>query len=1058
MLSRWVVNCFLLLCAFAWLAAASAFASEYHGQVTFNGLPVPGTAVTATQGDKKLSVVTDDQGIYQFADLPDGKWTIDISMTGFAPVTQDVTIPPGGPVAAIEIKLLTLDQIRAAAKPVKVEATAPVVAEASTPAVPASGTTPAAAGGKKPAIPAKGAATGTQQASAAPEPPPPPAPADSQANDGLLINGSVNNAATSQYAMSQAFGNNRGNGRSMYNYGLMFTLDNSSLDANSYSLAGIPTPKQSYNNFTMGAQFGGPIKIPNHWNPRNFRVDFLNYQRVQRSVTSTLTALVPTQAQRFGDLTGIGTTVYDPATGKPYGNASCSPQLLAINASPTACIPLAELATKNSQAAQALLNFYPLPNVTGAIRNNYQVQTASNTRQDGVQTRLSKPFGNKDYVYGNFNLQSIRQGTNTLFGFHDTTNQFNLAFGANWNHRFTQRVFINLGYNFSRSRNLGTPFFANRLNIEGQDNILGVDTSPLNWGPPALNFSSGFYPLSDTNSSRYRGETNGASLDVQWNRSRHIIDVGGDFRRQEFNYFSQSIPRGSFQFTGAATNGGVSTAGSDLADFLLGVPDTSSLSYGNPDKYLRQSVYDAYAQDDFRVNPELSIKYGVRWEYGAPVTETQNRLANLDFATGSRPFAAEVPVLAKSPTGALSGMSYPNSLVRPDRIGVAPNVGIAWRPISGSSLLIRSGYQITHETSVYQQTALLMATQSPLATSPNLNNGVCPLTLTAAFPACPSITSDNFALDPNFRVGYVQTWQLSGQRDLPGSLQAIVTYTGIKGTRGVQEFAPNTYAYGAANPCTSCPVGFLYRTSNGKSTRQAAIAQLRRRLRNGFTASLTYTFSKSLDDDYAFAAAQGSSASPQVAQDWQHPNTQRGLSTFDQRHVFALQLQYTTGMGLGGHTMLSGWRGALYKEWSVIASLNTATGTPETPTYAATVPGTAFSNIFRADYTGKSLASPTPGFNPLAFAAPVSGVFGNARRDSIPGPDQFGLNATLRRDFRLHDRYTLGAEIDANNVLNHVVYSSWYNSISPSNPNPLFGTPSNTNTMRNVTITLRLRN
>jgi hypothetical protein len=1053
MLLRRVLNCFLLLCAFAWLATASAFASEYHGQVTFNGLPVPGTAVTATQGDKKLSAVTDDQGIYEFADLPDGKWTIDIAMTGFAPVTEEVTIPPGGPVAAIEIKLLTLDQLRAATKPVKVDQAPDLTA--AVPATPApgattSGTTPAAAAnGKKPAAP-------TQQASGgAPEPPPPPAPSDPQASDGLLINGSVNNAATSQYAMSQAFGNNRTNGRSLYNYGLMATLDNSALDANSYSLAGIPTPKQSYDNFTLGVQFGGPIRIPNHWNPRNFRVDFANYQRIQKSTTATQTALVPTLAQRYGDLSGIATPVYDPATGKPYGNTGCSSQLLAVDASPTACIPGTELATKNSQAAQALLTFYPLPNATGGTRNNYQVQTATNVRQDGAQFRLSKPFGNKDYVYGNFSLQSIRQGTNTLFGFHDTTNQFNLAFGANWNHRFTQRLFVNTGYTFSRSRQLGTPYFANRVNVEGQTGIAGVDTSPVNWGPPSLGFTSGFQSLSDANSSRYRSETNGVSIDVQWNRSRHIIDAGGDFRRQEFNYFSQTIPRGAFQFTGAATNGGVTTAGSDLADFLLGIPDTSQLSYGNPDKYLRQSVYDLFAQDDFRVNPELSIKYGVRWEYGAPITETQNRLVNLDFASG---FTAEAPVLAKSPTGPLSGMSYPTSLVRPDKIGFAPNVGIAWRPISGSSLLIRSGYQISHETSVYQATALLMATQAPLAISPNLNNAVCPLTLTAAFPTCPSITADNFALDPNFRVGYVQTWNVSAQRDLPGSLQAIVTYTGIKGTRGVQEFAPNTYAYGGANPCPSCPVGFLYRTSNGNSTREAARGELRRRLRNGFTADLVYTFSKSLDDDYVFGASQTSTASPQVAQDWRHPNAQRGLSTFDQRHVLSLQMQYTTGMGLGGHTLLSGWRGVVYKEWSFIATVSAASGTPETPTYAATVPGTAFSNIFRPDYTGKSLSSSSPGFNPLAFTVPAAGSFGNARRDSIPGPDQFGLSATMRRDFRLHDRYTLGAEIDANNVLNHVVYTSWYNSISPSNPNPLFGTPSNTNSMRSITITLRLRN
>ncbi len=96
--------------------------------------------------------------------------------------------------------------------------------------------------------------------------------------------------------------------------------------------------------------------------------------------------------------------------------------------------------------------------------------------------------------------------------------------------------------------------------------------------------------------------------------------------------------------------------------------------------------------------------------------------------------------------------------------------------------------------------------------------------------------------------------------------------------------------------------------------------QLRRRLRNGFQANLNYTFSKSLDDDYSLGGqgptAPVSGGSSQVAQDWTHPEAQRGLSTFDQRHVLAVQLQYTTGMGLGRHTMLSGWKGAVYKEWT----------------------------------------------------------------------------------------------------------------------------------------------
>ena len=184
-------------------------------------------------------------------------------------------------------------------------------------------------------------------------------------------------------------------------------------------------------------------------------------------------------------------------------------------------------------------------------------------------------------------------------------------------------------------------------------------------------------------------------------------------------------------------------------------------------------------------------------------------------------------------------------------------------------------------------------------------------------------------------------------------------------------------------------------------------------------------------------------------------------------NVMAFQMTYTTGMGLGGKALLSGWKGALYKEWSIQTAITAASGTPETPTYTATVPGTGSSSVFRADYTGAPIHASTAGvfINPAAFQAPALGQFGNARRDSIPGPNQFSLNASMVRTFRLHDRYNLNAEIDANNVLNHVMYTNWYTSISPLlggsstlfNPNTLFGTPFNANPMRSITATVRLR-
>ena len=108
----------LFLFTLAWLVASSlAAASEHHGQVTFGDLPVPGATVTATQGSTQLVTTTDQQGLYSFPDLKDGKWTIEVEMTGFSTIKQDVAIGPNSAAAKWELKLLPLDQIKAQIKP-----------------------------------------------------------------------------------------------------------------------------------------------------------------------------------------------------------------------------------------------------------------------------------------------------------------------------------------------------------------------------------------------------------------------------------------------------------------------------------------------------------------------------------------------------------------------------------------------------------------------------------------------------------------------------------------------------------------------------------------------------------------------------------------------------------------------------------------------------------------------------------------------------------------------------------------------------------------------------
>src|SRR4030095_8528734 len=103
-------------------------------------------------------------------------------------------------------------------------------------------------------------------------------------------------------------------------------------------------------------------------------------------------------------------------------------------------------------------------------------------------------------------------------------------------------------------------------------------------------------------------------------------------------------------------------------------------------------------------------------------------------------------------------------------------------------------------------------------------------------------------VDPNSQVAYAQNSHLPVQRDLPKALMFTATYLGIKGTRARQEFLPHTYPSGAVNPCPQCPSGYAYVTSNGNSMKHAGTIQLRRRLANGFTSTLQYTYSKAIDN------------------------------------------------------------------------------------------------------------------------------------------------------------------------------------------------------------------
>jgi len=1036
--------------AAAALAVSVLAAAEHRGQVKFGGLPVPGAAVTLTQGDKKFTAVSDEQGLYSFPNVPDGIWTIQVEMLCFAPIRQEVAATDGAPVAEWDLKLLPFDEIKASAPAPPPSAPPPASAAAVAPQP----STPEPTGakkakGKNAAAPAP--ANGTQafqraDLNASGDGARPAADTSNgngigevnPNNDGFLINGSVNNGAASPFAQSAAFGNNRRGFRSLYNGNLGMVLDNSALDARLFSVNGADTPKPAYNQLQVMASYGGPLKWRTHAMTQKTPNFVVNYQLVRNRNANTTPYQMPTPAERDGDFSQVAgpdrqpLEIVDPSTGLPF---------------PGDVIPQSRI----SPQATSLLRFYPQPNFSADSRYNYQVGLVGVTDQDALQSRLTKTLDNKNQIFGAFAFQRVDTTSPSVFAFTDSTARLGMDASANWTHRFTNRMFGTLQVRYTRLSSRTTPFFANKENVSGEAGIAGNNQEPQNWGPPNLNFTGGIASLYDANESLTHNQTTQFLYNVFWNRRSHNIQYGVDIRRQEFNLLSQQNPRGTFTFTGAST-------GFDFASFLMGVPDTSSIAYGNADKYFRATSWNGYFTDDWRINSGFTVNAGVRYEYGSPIVEKYGRLVNLDIAPG---YSAIAPVVAGDPTGPLTGQKYPDSLVQPDKHGIEPRIAFAWHPILASSLVIRGGYGIYYDTSIYLGIARQMAQQPPLSKSLSVEDTPSnPLTLANGFNAPPNVLTNTFGIDPRFLAGYSQNWNFSVQRDLPHALVLNVSYLGIKGTRARQEFYPNTYPQGAADPCPACPAGFAYMTSNGNSTRESGSVQLRRRLHNGITATLQYTFSKSIDDAATlggqggvFATAAASSAV--IAQNWLDLSAERALSTFDQRHLLNASVQYTTGMGKSGGTLLDGWKGVLAKDWTFTTTIAAGSGLPLTPVYPQVLAGTGASGMLRPEYTGAPLyAAPSSLYlNPAAFAAPPAGQFGNAGRDSITGPHTFTLNAQMQRTFRVSERVNTDLRVDAMNALNHVNFAAW-NTVFD---NVQFGLPTVANTMRTLQLTLRVR-
>lgn len=848
---------------------------------------------------------------------------------------------------------------------------------------------------------------------------------------------------------NNSFGNGRRNPRSQYNGNVVFTLDNSVWDATPASVTGVDAGKPAYAKFKAGFTFGGPLKIPHLFDDSSKGGTFTITYNLNRSRSdSTSFGEVPTADERAGNLSGA----LSPTTGQPivfYYPGTNTP--FANNIIPTNLL---------NSAAVALLNYYPLPNLAGNARYNYQAALRNTTNTDNITSRFSHSFDQKNQINANIGWQRSNSINPSIFGWNDTGNASGDSAQLAYQHRFTVRLFDRLSYSFSRSTAATVPYFSTTgNNVEGSLGIQGALQQPLYYGPPSINLQN-FIDLSDTNPSTTHTQTSAIGNALTWIRGTHNMTFGGDLRFQDFNYLNQSNPRGSFTFNGTATAipGATTTtsSGYDLADLLLGIPDTATVAYGNADKYFRTRWWDVYFNDDFRVTTKFSLQYGLRWDYSQPFTEQQGRLVNLAIGPG---FSTAVPVCATSEVAgceSASALGLPSSLLRPDKRGVAPRFGFAYRPWVKHSTVIRGGYGLYWNTSFYQSIITQMAQQSPLSTSFSIPNSVAnPYSIqnillnSSTIEAENGTTANTFAVNPGFRNGYSQNWQLAIQQNVTPSTFLSVTYAGVKGTDLPQMFIPNTYPTGAVDVPVGLPTGFKYETTGGNSSYQAGTFLFQRRLRNGIGGNISYTYSKLLDDAALGGRGQGSAP---LAQNWLDLEAERALDPSNHTHVLNAGLQLSSGQGLHAAALLRGWRAHVLKDWTALTSITLSSGSPLTPLLTATTRGTGITGQIRPELIAP-LYPATPGyaFNINAFGDPPAGYWGDAGRDIVTGPTQFSMNASFSRTFRVAERKNLDIRFDATNLLNHIVYTGYNMTFGTAQ----FGLPSGVSAARAFTMTAR---
>ena len=819
-----------------------------------------------------------------------------------------------------------------------------------------------------------------------------------------------------------------------------------------------------YNYF--GGNIGGPIK-------KNKLFFFADYLKVFDHEANTNTITIPTMALRSGNLSSSTTAIYNPFTGNADGTgrqpivASSTPGVATV-AGPNGMVDAYNPACANAAGcpniipsalidpiAAKLMALLPAPTKAGNS-NNYFALLAFHKDTDFVDGKVDANLTDKDRLSGRFSYQRPAILQAPIFGlaggpaqgnFEGSGLQNTYSGGLNYNRFFSNTLVaefrVGAGWYHNEAHN--TDFGTNTSQTLG---IPGVNLDRITSGIVGVTINGGFSnPLIGFSASLpwIRSETN-IDLANTWTKiiRNHTLKFGVDLRRVRDALLQEQTfsPRGLYTFNdgqtarncvvgdtspGCPAAGGQSKTSftNDFASFLFDVPNQAGRDLATFFPNYRAWQFFTFVQDKWLVTPKFSADLGVRWEFYPPATPVaKGGFSNYDPTNN---------------TLVVSG--YGNT---PDNLGIdthykyfAPRVGLAYR--FKESTVVRAGFGISYtpfpdnsyaynfpvrannefDPAVATYGPALVPLPSGQLVTATFENGfpnlIQPVIPSNGIITNPTLKSQYFVVNQNFKNPYVESWNFSVQQTLPARFVLDLAYVGSHGVDNVVNYNLNAATVVGLGTKGQPEFGPFGRTANTQllfagysSSYHALQAKLDRRFGNGLAATTAYTFGKGMgfqtgDDGGLFF----------------YINQRRDYARndFDRTQTFVQSLVYELPFGNGKHWVSSGIGARVLGGWRLSSFLTLMSGLPlalTAPAGSLLAPNnTQTPNLVAPVQILHGVGPGNPWFSASSFAAPTGTSFGTVGRNYLSGPTFFNLDAALSKSTRLTERFALDLRLEA---------------------------------------------